>query len=70
MRGNSYQGNVKLPQAANDPGQPPAPRRRTIPAPINDNRQPFWQRRLVRLITLISVIGGGIAWYFYQVPTA
>ena len=42
MRGNSYLGKASLPQAANDPGQAPAPQRRTFSPPINDNRPPLW----------------------------
>ena len=63
MRGNNFQGNVAMPQAANDPGQPPLPRRRTMPPAINDNRPPWWKRRMVRAMALVTVIGAGIAWY-------
>ncbi|MBT3790242.1 MAG: hypothetical protein HN725_17570 [Alphaproteobacteria bacterium] len=68
MRGNSYRGNAALPQAANDPGQPPAPRRRGIPAPINDNRPPLWRRRWVQLTTLVVLlIAGSAGWKYIPV---
>jgi|GEM_PF-3454888 hypothetical protein len=68
MRGNSYLGKASLPQAANDPGQAPAPQRRTFSPPINDNRPPLWQQTRVRWAAFAAVIVAGGAWYYQPFP--
>jgi len=32
--------------------------------PVNDNRAPFWKRRLVRLVAFVSLLAGSViyAW--------